>query len=85
MYFATISSAKDVLSNLNNTVEIYINSIDNLTDVLYKNGVVQDKDSFEKFLKQKKLSSGHLVGKKVTFLKAMSYEEIFNAVYESCK
>uniref|UniRef100_A0A7C5V1W2 Uncharacterized protein n=1 Tax=Caldicellulosiruptor owensensis TaxID=55205 RepID=A0A7C5V1W2_9FIRM len=85
MYFATISSAKDALSNLNNTVDIYIDSIDNLSDVLYKNGVIQDKESFERFLKSKNLTSDFLIGKKVTFSRAMSYEDIFDTVYGSYK
>lgn len=85
MYFVTISSAKDVLPNLNNTVDIYIDSTNNLADVLYQNGVVQDRESFENFLKNKNLVSDFWVGKKVTFSRAMSYEEIFEAVYKSHK
>ncbi|AEM74496.1 hypothetical protein [Caldicellulosiruptor acetigenus] len=85
MYFVTISSAKDVLPNINNTVDIYIDSIDNLADVLYQNGVVQDRESFKRFLKNKNLVSDFWVGKKVTFSRAMSYEEIFEAVYKSHK
>lgn len=85
MYFVTISSAKDVLPNLNNTVDIYIDSTNNLADVLYQNGVVQDRESFESFLKNKNLASNFWVSKKVTFSRAMSYEEIFEAVYKSHK
>lgn len=85
MYFVTISSAKDVLPNFNDTVDIYIDSTNNLADVLYQNGVVQDRESFENFLKNKNLASDFWVGKKVTFSRAMSYEEIFEAVYKSHK
>jgi len=85
MYFVMVSSAKGVLPNLNNTVDIYIDSIDNLADVLYQNGVVQDKESFERFLKSKNLTPNFLAGKKVTFSRAMSYEEIFDTVYGSYK
>ncbi len=85
MYFVTISSAKDVLPNLNSTVDIYIDSTNNLADVLYQNGVVQDRESFERFLKNKNLASNFWVSKKVTFSRAMSYEEIFEVVYKSYK
>ncbi|WPX10157.1 hypothetical protein [Anaerocellum danielii] len=85
MYFVMVSSAKGVFPNLNQTVDIYIDSIDNLADVLYQNGIVQDKESFERFLKNKNLVSNFWVGKKITFSKAMSYEEIFEAVYKSHK
>ncbi|WP_232841834.1 hypothetical protein [Caldicellulosiruptor acetigenus] len=66
-------------------MDIYIDSIDNLADVLYQNGVVQDRESFKRFLKNKNLVSDFWVGKKVTFSRAMSYEEIFEAVYKSHK
>ncbi|WP_237699116.1 hypothetical protein [Caldicellulosiruptor kronotskyensis] len=85
MYFVTISKAKEVLPNLNNTVDIYIDNIDNIADVLYQNGVVQDKESFERFIKSKNVNSNLLVGQRITFSKAMTYEEIFEAVYKSHK
>ncbi|ACM61215.1 hypothetical protein B0S90_2465 [Caldicellulosiruptor bescii] len=85
MYFVTISNAKEVLPNLNNTVDIYIDNIDNIADVLYQNGVVQDKESFERFIKSKNVNSNLLVGQRITFSKAMTYEEIFEAVYKSHK
>lgn len=85
MYFVIISNANGVLPNLNNTVDIYIDNIDNIAEVLYQNGVVQDKESFERFLKSKNVNSNLLVGKRITFSRAMTYEEIFEAVYKSHK
>ncbi|WP_207182705.1 MltG/YceG/YrrL family protein [Anaerocellum diazotrophicum] len=85
MYFITISNAKEVLPNLNSTVDIYIDNIENIADVLYRNGVIQDKESFERFLKSKNLNSNLLVGRRIQFLRAMTYEEIFEAVYNSHK
>lgn len=84
MYFLfTLSYNSDNIS-LNDRVDIYVDSADNLSDILYQNGIIQDKDSFNVFLKNKSPDKKHFnVGKKITFKKAMTYEEIFKMIYQS--
>ncbi|ABP66891.1 hypothetical protein Csac_1289 [Caldicellulosiruptor saccharolyticus DSM 8903] len=84
MYFLFIANYNSNKGNLEDKVDIYINSMDNLSDVLYQNGVIQDKSSFDSFLKSVNADKKHLkIGKKVTFKKAMTYEEIFETIYQS--
>ncbi|WAM32130.1 hypothetical protein [Caldicellulosiruptor naganoensis] len=83
MYFLFSANYGGNASDLNDKVDIYIDSVENLSEVLYQNGVIQDKKSFEEFLKLKKLDKRYFTtGKKVSFRKAMTYEEIFNVVYK---
>lgn len=84
MYFLFTANYSSNKGNLDNKVDIYINSIDNLSDVLYQNGIVQDKNSFDRFLKLRNTDKKHFkIGKKVTFKKAMTYEEILETIYQS--
>ncbi|WAM33422.1 hypothetical protein [Caldicellulosiruptor morganii] len=83
MYFLFGSSYNQNHLNFDDRVDIYINNVENLGELLYQNGVIQDKKSFEEFLKSKKVNKQHFItGRKVSFKKAMSYEEIFDIVYK---
>ncbi|AZT89785.1 hypothetical protein ELD05_03460 [Caldicellulosiruptor changbaiensis] len=84
MYFLFSANYNSNKGNLEDKVDIYINSMDNLSNVLYQNGVIQDKNSFDRFLKFINADKKHFkIGKKVTFKKAMTYEEIFETIYQN--
>ena len=71
---------------LQDRVDIYISDSDvnSLIDVLYQNGVIQDKESFRRFLAEHSDIQTHLVNKKrITFKKAMSYEEILDIIMKT--
>jgi len=84
MYFLFSVNYNSNKTRLDDKVDIYISNVDNLSEVLYQNGVIQDKNSFDRFLKLRNTDKYHFeIGKKVTFKKAMTYEEIFETIYKS--
>lgn len=70
--------------DIQDRVDIYITDLNSLIDTLYQRGVIQDKESFLEFLKDHgNIQAGLKKGARVTFKKAMTYDQIFEAIYKS--
>ncbi|MEZ0537796.1 hypothetical protein ACAG39_11190 [Caldicellulosiruptoraceae bacterium PP1] len=70
--------------NLQNTIRIYTtDNLNEFADALFRNSVIQDRNSFIGYVKSHKLQYKIIKDKNVTFDKGMTYDEILDAVYNS--
>lgn len=76
-FYACYKIISDKNNNVNETVKIYVTSdYEKLADTLYLNEIIQDKDSFLRFIKNINTKFKIKEGKTVGFTKSLSYQDI---------